>query len=78
MSYNFPGPTAISEVLDSHIRRLHHVAKNALTDGKYIVFGGGSTQLLNAAVYALSANLSSPASVVAAVPSYPVRLPSQP
>ncbi|XP_042013529.1 tryptophan aminotransferase-related protein 3-like [Salvia splendens] len=72
MSYNFPGPTAISEVLDSHIRRLHHVAKNALTEGKYIVFGGGSTQLLNAAVYALSANLSSPASVVAAVPSYPL------
>ncbi|KAL1540588.1 tryptophan aminotransferase-related protein 3-like [Salvia divinorum] len=72
MSYNFPGLTAISEVLDSHIRHLHHVAKNALTEGKYIVFGGGSTQLLNAAVYALSANLSSPASVVAAVPSYPL------
>ncbi|XP_047956048.1 tryptophan aminotransferase-related protein 3-like [Salvia hispanica] len=72
MSYSFPGSTAISEVLDSHIRRLHHVAKNALTDGKYIVFGGGSTQLLNAAVYALSANLSSPASVVASAPFYPL------
>ncbi|XP_047956595.1 tryptophan aminotransferase-related protein 3-like isoform X2 [Salvia hispanica] len=72
MSYSFPGPTPISEVLDSHIRRIHHVAKNALTDGKYIVFGAGSTQLLNAAVYALSANLSSPASVVASAPFYPI------
>lgn len=73
MSYNFPHQTAISQELEKHIRILHEAAKNAKTDDKYIVFGGGSTQLLNAAVYALSMNLSSPASVVAATPAYPVR-----
>ncbi|KAH6826861.1 Pyridoxal phosphate transferases superfamily protein [Perilla frutescens var. hirtella] len=72
MSYSFPDQTSISRELDNHIRRVHTIATNAITDGKYIVFGGGSTQLLNAAVYALSMNLSSPASVVAAVPSYPL------
>ncbi|KAL8058316.1 hypothetical protein ABFX02_03G010300 [Erythranthe guttata] len=51
---------------------VHKVAKNAITKGKYVVFGGGSTQLLAAAVYALSMNLSSSASVVASAPYYPL------
>lgn len=76
MSYRFYDNSFISQELENHIRRLHNVARNAITEGKYIVFGGGSTQLLSAAVYALSMNLSSPASVVAAAPSYPVRFPS--
>ncbi|KAG5100206.1 hypothetical protein JHK82_045258 [Glycine max] len=42
-----------------------------ISEGKYIVFGSGSTQLLNAAVYALSLNSSmSPAKVVATAPYY--------
>lgn len=73
MSYVFENNSYISHELEKHIRRLHSNAKNAATSGKYIVFGAGSTQLLNAAVYALSPqNSSSPAKVVASIPYYPV------
>ncbi|KAI3465433.1 hypothetical protein Pfo_022096 [Paulownia fortunei] len=72
MSYTFYDQSFISQELENHIRRVHAIARNAITKGKYIVFGGGSTQLLGAAVYALSMNLSSRASVVAAVPTYPL------
>ncbi|KAL3617757.1 hypothetical protein CASFOL_038078 [Castilleja foliolosa] len=72
MSYTFNDHSFVSHELESHIRRVHSVAKNAITKGKKILFGGGSTQLLGAAVYALSMNLSSPASVVAAAPAYPL------
>ena len=73
MSYTFSDDTSISQVLDQHIRTLHAAAKNAITDGKYIVFGAGSTQLLNAAVFALSSrNSSSRTRVVASTPYYPV------
>ncbi|XP_073148824.1 tryptophan aminotransferase-related protein 4-like [Henckelia pumila] len=72
MSYSFPDKSSVSQELEKHIRRMHAVAKNAITHDKYIIFGGGSTQLLGAAVYALSMNLSSPASVVAATPFYPL------
>ncbi|ONH90220.1 hypothetical protein PRUPE_8G041500 [Prunus persica] len=45
-----------------------------VTQGRYITFGAGSTQLLNAAVHALSSDnsssSSSPASVVASIPYY--------
>ncbi|KAJ4806913.1 Tryptophan aminotransferase-related protein 4 [Rhynchospora pubera] len=59
--------------LENHIRLLHAAVGNAITDGKYLVFGTGSTQLINALVYALSPeNTSSPASVVATVPYYPM------
>ncbi|KAH1206780.1 Chlorophyll a-b binding protein 3, chloroplastic [Glycine max] len=52
----------ISQLLVEYIKKLHAV---------YIVFGSGSTQLLNAAVYALSLNSSmSPAKVVATAPYY--------
>jgi Allinase len=59
--------------LEKHIRRLHALVGNAITQDKYLVFGSGSTQLLNALVYALSPdNTSSPASVVATAPYYRV------
>ncbi|CAB4289406.1 unnamed protein product [Prunus armeniaca] len=61
-------------MLERHIRKLHAIVGNAVTGGRYIVFGAGSTQLLNAAVHALSSHnsssSSSPASVVASIPYY--------
>ncbi|XP_059631523.1 tryptophan aminotransferase-related protein 4-like isoform X2 [Cornus florida] len=72
MSYAFTDHTYISKELEKHIRRLHSVVQNAVTAGRFIVFGTGSTQLLNAAVHALSTiNSSSPTGVVASVPFYP-------
>uniref|UniRef100_A0A5B7B4M9 Putative tryptophan aminotransferase-related protein 2 n=1 Tax=Davidia involucrata TaxID=16924 RepID=A0A5B7B4M9_DAVIN len=56
--------------------RLHKLVGNAVTDGRYIVVGTGSTQLIQAAVYALSPpNAPEPMSVVSAAPyfaSYPL------
>ncbi|XP_059631526.1 tryptophan aminotransferase-related protein 4-like [Cornus florida] len=73
MSYIFGDKSFISQELEKHIRKVHAITKNAVTAGKYIVFGAGSTQLLNAAVHALSSeNSSSPARVVASIPYYPV------
>ncbi|PKI62367.1 tryptophan aminotransferase-related protein 4-like isoform X2 [Punica granatum] len=76
MSYSFSDQTYISQQLDAHIRKLHNVVGNAVTDGKFLVFGAGSTQLLYAAVHALSlppdntSSSSSPAQVVASIPYY--------
>ncbi|XP_078152142.1 alliin lyase-like isoform X2 [Carex rostrata] len=57
--------------LEKHVRLLHAAVGNAITHDKYLVFGSGSTQLLNALVYALSPeNSSSAASVVATAPYY--------
>ncbi|CAL9756186.1 unnamed protein product [Musa acuminata subsp. burmannicoides] len=75
MSYQTTGDNFISLELERHIRLLHKAVRNAVTDGKFIVFGSGSTQLINALVYALSlhnSTSSSPAHVVATVPYYPV------
>ena len=74
MSYVFSDHTYISHELEKQIHKLHSVAKNAITEGKYIIFGAGSTQLISAAVYALSPDnsSSSPAKVVASIPYYPV------
>ncbi|KAK4483978.1 hypothetical protein RD792_011190 [Penstemon davidsonii] len=72
MTYRFADHTFISEQLKNQIFRLHSISRNAITKGKYIVFGGGSTQLLSAAVFALSANRSSPSRVVADPPYYPL------
>ena len=59
--------------LEKHIRFLHAAVGNAITRDKYLVFGSGSTQLVNALVYALSPeNTSSAASVVATSPYYGV------
>ena len=70
MGYTYSDGTYISELLVKHIRKVHDIVGN---EGRYILFGGGSTQLLNAAVYAFSPNSSvNPAKVVATAPYYPV------
>ncbi|KAK1371400.1 Tryptophan aminotransferase-related protein 4 [Heracleum sosnowskyi] len=72
MSYIFSDHSYTSQELEKSIRRLHSIAGNAVTEGKYIVFGTGSTQLLNAAVNALSLyNSSTPSKVVVSIPFYP-------
>ncbi|KAK8942045.1 Tryptophan aminotransferase-related protein 4 [Platanthera guangdongensis] len=76
MSYRSYGDSPISLELERYIRLLHDAVGNAVTDGRFIVFGIGSSQLLNAAVHSLSTDAvnvnssSSPASVVATVPFY--------
>ena len=57
----------------SAVTWLHKVVGNAITDGCHIVVGTGSSQLYQAAIYALSApNASEPMNVVSAVPFYSV------
>ncbi|EPS64030.1 hypothetical protein M569_10751, partial [Genlisea aurea] len=58
--------------LESQIRKLHHVVGNAAVEGKHIVVGTGSSQLILAALHALSVSIdaSDPVSVVAAAPYY--------
>ncbi|KAD4889023.1 hypothetical protein R6Q59_034085 [Mikania micrantha] len=57
--------------LVSAITRLHKVVGNAVTEGRHIVVGTGSSQLYQAALYALSPpNGSSPMNVVSAAPFY--------
>ncbi|KAB2621032.1 tryptophan aminotransferase-related protein 4-like [Pyrus ussuriensis x Pyrus communis] len=72
MSYSYPDKSSMSAELENHIRRVHAIVGNAVTEGRYIVFGAGSTHLLNAALYALSSDNfnSSPASVLVSVPYY--------
>ncbi|KAF8025009.1 hypothetical protein BT93_F1999 [Corymbia citriodora subsp. variegata] len=72
MSYSFGDQTTfLSRELESLLRKLHSLVGNAITDGKYIMFGAGSTQLLNAAVHALSPHNSSlPATVAASIPYF--------
>ncbi|RVW37453.1 Tryptophan aminotransferase-related protein 4 [Vitis vinifera] len=73
MSYSFHDHSLISKELEELIRKLHAIVGNANTTGRFIVFGAGSIQLLNAAVHALSPhNSSAPAKVVATIPFYPV------
>ncbi|KAK9066463.1 hypothetical protein SSX86_013785 [Deinandra increscens subsp. villosa] len=57
--------------LVSAIARLHKVVGNAVTEGRHIVVGTGSSQLYQAALYALSPpNGSGPMNVVSAAPFY--------
>ncbi|KAG9150594.1 hypothetical protein Leryth_008058 [Lithospermum erythrorhizon] len=59
--------------LDEEIRRLHNIVGNAMVDGYYIVVGTGSSQLIQAAMYALSSGVddsSAPTSIVSAAPYY--------
>ncbi|WCJ43308.1 tryptophan aminotransferase related 1 [Euphorbia peplus] len=73
MSYTFNDQSFMSKELENVIRNLHSQVGNALTQGRYIIFGAGATQLLNAAVHSLSShNSSSPANIVASIPFYPV------
>ncbi|KAL5975119.1 hypothetical protein ACLOJK_031798 [Asimina triloba] len=68
MSYTTSGGSIISRELEKHIRLLHEAVGNANASGKFMVFGVGSTQLLHAAVQALSLDgSSSHAAVVASV-----------
>ncbi|KAJ0087043.1 hypothetical protein Patl1_07984 [Pistacia atlantica] len=72
MSYTYTDDSYISQELDRHIRKLHAIVGNAVTEKRFMIFGAGSTQLLNAAVHALSPDNSSlPAKVVATTPFYP-------
>jgi len=68
------GPTIlISPELETQIRGIHALVGNAVTEGRYIVIGTGSMQLINAAVYSLSPrhqDAQHPAQVVAAAPYY--------
>ncbi|XVE60896.1 hypothetical protein DITRI_Ditri05aG0163600 [Diplodiscus trichospermus] len=73
LSYSYNHNTFISPELEKLIRKLHTVVGNAVIENRFIVFGAGSTQVLNAAAYALSLeNTSSPAGIVASVPYYPL------
>lgn len=67
----YASSSMVTEELEKHIRELHEIVGNAVTKERFIVFGVGSIQLLNAAVHALSPqNSSSPARVVVSVPYY--------
>ncbi|KAK7277394.1 hypothetical protein RIF29_18545 [Crotalaria pallida] len=74
--YSDGSSSYISKLLVSYLHRLHETVGNAVTRNKYIIFGGGATQLLKAAVYALSpdssANPPPPAKVVTTAPFYPL------
>ncbi|CAA6665507.1 unnamed protein product [Spirodela intermedia] len=57
--------------LAGEIIRLHRLVGNARTEGRHIVVGTGSTQLFQAALYALSSpDALEPVSVVSAAPFY--------
>ncbi|XP_039063096.1 tryptophan aminotransferase-related protein 4-like [Hibiscus syriacus] len=73
MGYTYDDRTYVSKELEKLVRRVHSTVGNAVTENRFIIFGAGSTQILNAAVFALSAeNTSSTARVVSSVPYYPV------
>ncbi|KAI5654595.1 hypothetical protein M9H77_31782 [Catharanthus roseus] len=75
MGYEFEDGSLISKEIEKQFRKLHAAVGNAITEDRYIVLGAGSTQLLNAAVYALSSDhdgSSSHAKVVASAPYFPV------
>ena len=55
--------------LEASIRELHALVGNALTDGRHIVIGVGSTELIHAAIYAL-ANESARSAVWSDTPYY--------
>lgn len=62
--------------LEEAVRSLHRVVGNAVVDGdRHIVVGTGSTQLFQAALYAItSPGGDEPVSVVSAAPYYSVSL----
>ncbi|XP_062097799.1 tryptophan aminotransferase-related protein 3-like [Humulus lupulus] len=73
MSYTFNQSSFMSKQLEARIRQMHAIVGNAVTEGKYIIFGTGSSQLVNAAIHALSPhNSSSPSIVVPLIPYYPL------
>ncbi|KAL9234149.1 hypothetical protein vseg_009050 [Gypsophila vaccaria] len=71
LSYSYPVGGEMSVALSNYIFNLHELVGNAVTHGRYIVFGTGSSQLLNAAVHSLSSfSPVKPALVLASVPYY--------
>lgn len=76
MGYEYEDGSLISKTLVLQILKLHQLTQNAITSNKYVIFGAGSTQLLNAAVHALSAGShnKAPTKVVASIPYYPVSI----
>lgn len=55
------------------VLRLHKVVGNAVTEGRHVVVGTGSSQLILAALYALSSpDAAESINVVSAVPYYSV------
>ncbi|XP_065874230.1 L-tryptophan--pyruvate aminotransferase 1 [Euphorbia lathyris] len=64
----------LEPALDDAIKRLHRTVGNAVSDDRYVVVGTGSTQLYQAALYALCSGGggggSEPVSVVCAAPYY--------
>lgn len=70
------GSNSVTDRLKQLILRLHTIVGNANVTGRFIVIGVGSSQLINAAVRALSApngsRPSSPSALVATPPYYPV------
>ena len=60
--------------LEQAIRQIHGMVGNAVTEGRYLVLGVGSTQLYQAALYALAPPESpTPTPVVSSVPHYSVK-----
>lgn len=77
MSYFGDGKTLcwyMDQKLEEEIRRLHKVAGNAVVEGRHVVVGTGSSQLIMAALFAVAEtlNLPHPADVVSAAPYYSV------
>ena len=67
------GPFWQSERLEAAIRALHTKVGNAVVEGKHLVLGVGSTQVIHAAMYAFSdANKSEPLVITSAPPYYQV------
>ncbi|XP_051147443.1 L-tryptophan--pyruvate aminotransferase 1-like [Andrographis paniculata] len=58
--------------LEEQIKRVHTIVGNAVVEDRYIIVGTGSSQLILAAMYALSDRLNhpNPIDVVAATPAY--------
>jgi len=62
-----------TDALKAAIQDLHALTGNAVTKGRYIVLGTGSTQLINAAVHSIALQQNEVSNVVASVPYYQVK-----
>lgn len=60
----------LNNALEAAIRELHALTGNAVTEGRYIVLGTGSIQLINAAVHSLALQQLNVSNVVALAPYY--------
>jgi hypothetical protein len=75
MGYQFGGgqlTNFVNHALEAAIRELHALTGNAVTEGRYIVLGTGSMQLINAAVHSLALQQPNVSNVVALAPYYGV------